>query len=135
MGNVLQSSGDLDGAETIYLKALSVNDRLGWAEGIASNYGNIGIVRRIRGDLTGAETACRQSLAISERFNLIEGMAIAYGNIGNVLQLRGDLDGAEAMQRKAIALEENSGASKACPADTATSAMFCDNAVIWTGRI
>ena len=65
----------------------------GRKEGMAADYGNLGLLRRARGDLDGAEEMYRKSLAIDEAMGRKEGMANQYGNLGNLLSDRGDLDG------------------------------------------
>ncbi|HBS28608.1 MAG TPA: hypothetical protein DEB06_03955, partial [Phycisphaerales bacterium] len=65
----------------------------GRPEGMANDYGNLGVVLKTRGDLDGAEAMFRKSLEINERLGRPEGMANQYGNLGVVLQTRGDLDG------------------------------------------
>jgi tetratricopeptide (TPR) repeat protein len=51
---VLKQRSDLDGAEVMHRKALEINEKLGCLEGIADQYGNLGIVLKQRGDLDGA---------------------------------------------------------------------------------
>jgi len=108
-GIVLETRGDLDGAEEMYKKSLAINEKLGQLEGMADDYGNLGIVLKIRGDLDGAEEMYKKSLAINEKLGRLEGMAINYGNLGTVLQTRGDLDGAEEMYKKSLAINEKLG--------------------------
>jgi tetratricopeptide (TPR) repeat protein len=109
LGIVMQTRGDLDGAEAMHRKALAINEKLGRLEGMASDYGNLGVVMRTRGDLDGAEAMHRKSLAIHEKLGRLEGMASDYSNFGIVMKTRGDLDGAEAMYRKALEIDEELG--------------------------
>ena len=66
LGNVLQTRGDLDGAEEMYKKSLAIEEKLGRLEGMASDYGNLGNVLKTRGDLDGAEEMYKKSLAIAK---------------------------------------------------------------------
>ena len=103
------ATGDLDGAEAMFRKALEINEKLGRLEDMASLYGNLGNVLSSRGDLDDAEAMYRKSLAINEKLGHLEGMAIQYGNLGIVLSTRGDLDGAEAMFQKSLEIDEKLG--------------------------
>ena len=108
-GYIMYSLGDLDGAEAMHRKALEIEEKLGRLEGMANQYGNLGIVLRTRGDLDGAEAMYRKALEINEKLGRLEGMARQYGSLGNVLVTRGDLDGAEAMYRKSLEIDEKLG--------------------------
>ena len=66
-GNVLQTRGDLVGAEDMYKKSLAIEEKLGRLEGMASDYGNLGILLKTRGDLDGAEEMYKKSLEIAEK--------------------------------------------------------------------
>ena len=55
LANLNFTRGDLDGAEAMYQKSLAINEALGRKEGMANQYGNLGIVYQTRGDLDGAE--------------------------------------------------------------------------------
>ncbi|MCH7848696.1 MAG: tetratricopeptide repeat protein [Planctomycetes bacterium] len=102
-------TGDLDGAEAMTRKSLQIDEKLGRLKGMATDYGNLGIVLKTRGDLGGAEAMHRKSLEINEKLGRLEGMARNYGNLGNVLLTRGDIDGAESMCRKALEIDEKLG--------------------------
>lgn len=110
LGNVLQTRGDLDGAEAMHRKALAINEKLGRPEGIAKQYGNLGIVLRTRGDLDRAEAMHRKALEIEEKLGRREGMASHYANLGIVLEIRGDLDGARDLWMKSRDLFARLGA-------------------------
>ena len=59
----------------MYKKSLAINEKLGLLEGMASDYGNLGIVLQTRGDLDGAEEMHKKSLEIDEKLGRLEGMA------------------------------------------------------------
>ena len=108
-GLVLQTRGDLAGAEAMHRKSLAINEQLGSLKGMATAYGNLGVVLKTRGDLAGAEAMYRKSLAIEEKLGRLEGMANNYGNLGNVLFTRGDLDGAKEMYQKSLEISDPNG--------------------------
>ena len=58
---------------------------------MASNYGNLGVVYKIRGDLEKAVELHQQALKLNEEIGSKEGMAIQYGNLGNVYKLKGNI--------------------------------------------
>jgi len=62
----MKTRGDLDGAEGMYRKALAIDEKLGHLEGMAIQYGNLGIVMKTRGDLDGAEAITRIELALGK---------------------------------------------------------------------
>jgi protein O-GlcNAc transferase len=45
----------------MHRQALELNQALGYKEGMANQYGNLGLVYRIRGDLDRAEAMYRQA--------------------------------------------------------------------------
>jgi len=64
LGIIYQTRGDLDKAESFYLKSLKINEALGRQEGMANQYGNLGIIYKTRGDLDKACEAWQKSLAL-----------------------------------------------------------------------
>jgi len=82
--------GDLDRGEAMHRKSLEIEEKLGRLEGMASQYGNLGLIYQTRGDLDQAEAMLRKSLEINEKLGRLEGMAIQYGNLGSVYEQRGD---------------------------------------------
>ncbi|HEX7635256.1 MAG TPA: tetratricopeptide repeat protein, partial [Noviherbaspirillum sp.] len=96
--------GELERAEEMYRKALAIEEALGRKEGMASDYGNLGILYWDRGELDRAEEMYRKSLAINEALGRKEGMASDYGNLGNLYRDRGELERAEEMYRKSLQL-------------------------------
>ncbi|MDX8392705.1 MAG: tetratricopeptide repeat protein [Mariprofundaceae bacterium] len=61
LGNIYQTRGDLDKAESFHLKLLAIDEALGHQEGMAFDYGNLGILYQIRGDLDKACAAWKKS--------------------------------------------------------------------------
>ena len=49
LGTIAQIRGDLEQAEELYRKSLQINEQLGHLEGMAADYGNLGIIA-LRGD-------------------------------------------------------------------------------------
>jgi hypothetical protein len=101
LGFLHYALGDLDEAERLHRKSLEINEKLGWLEGMASQYGNLGLIYQTRGDLDEAERLFRKSLEIFEKLGRLEGMANACANLGSVQTQRGDLAGARALWTKA----------------------------------
>jgi len=57
---------ELDRAEEMYHKSLAINDALGLKEGMATNYGHLGILYKTRGELDRAEEMYKKALTINE---------------------------------------------------------------------
>jgi tetratricopeptide (TPR) repeat protein len=100
----------LDKAEEMHSKALALHEALGSKEGMAQNYGNLGIVYDTRGDLDKAEKMYRKSLALHEALGSKKGMAANYDNLGIVYKTRCDLAQAEAAWKKSLRLYQEMGA-------------------------
>lgn len=66
----------------MHQKALQINENLGHLEGMATNYGNLGLIYHTHGDLDKAETFHRKALEIDEKLGNVEGMANECGNLG-----------------------------------------------------
>ena len=58
------SRGDLGKAEEYYRKSLAINEALDKKEGIASQYGNLGVIYETRGDLDKAREAWEKSKSL-----------------------------------------------------------------------
>ena len=67
LGIVFQTRGQLNEAETMYKKALEINEKLGRLEGMANNYSNLGIVLETKGELDEAETMYKKALKIAKK--------------------------------------------------------------------
>ena len=65
-----------------------IMEKLSQLEGMAHDYGNLGVILQTRGDLDGAEAMHHKSLKLNEKLGRLEGMAIAFGNLGVVLKAR-----------------------------------------------
>jgi len=90
LGLIYQTRGELDRAEEMLKKSLSIYEQLGSKEGIANQYGNLGVIYQTQGDLDRAEEMLKKSLSIYEQLGSKEGMANQYGNLGSVYKDRGD---------------------------------------------
>ena len=66
LGNLYQTRGDLDGAEELYGKALTIFEALGHKEGMATQYGNLGLLYEKRGDLDRAEEMRQKASALEK---------------------------------------------------------------------
>ena len=109
LGLIYTTRGELDRAEEIYQKALSINVRLARPKGTAKAYANLGTIHRTRGELDKAEEMHLKALDIEKGLGRLEGVASAYNDLGLVYQTRGELDRAEEMHRKSLAIAEQSG--------------------------
>ena len=78
----------------MHLKSLEIDEALGRKEGMARQYGNLGIVYKTRGELDRAEAMYLKSLEIDEAQERKEGMAISYGNLGILYKAREDMPAA-----------------------------------------
>ena len=61
--------------------SLAVHEALGYQEGMAYNYGNLGNLYYIHGELKQTEAMYRKSLAINEALGHQEGIAHNYANL------------------------------------------------------
>ncbi len=93
------------------LKSLAIEEELGRKEGMASQYGNLGILYGTRGELEPAEEMYRKSLAINEELGRKEGMANQYGNLGSLYLKRGELKRAASYVKRCLALFRELGAT------------------------
>ena len=92
-------------------RALAIDEKFGHQEGIATAYGNLGVIYQRCGELDRAEEMHKKSLAINKKLGLPEGMAIEYGSLGLIYQTRGELDRAEETYKKSLALFREIGAA------------------------
>jgi tetratricopeptide (TPR) repeat protein len=119
-----QYLGDLDHAEEMLRKSLAICERLGWQEGVAGGYNNLGVIYHTRGDLGRAEEMHRKSLAVEEKLDRQGGMATDYGNLGMIYQTRGDLDRAEELTCKSLAINEKLGRQDGMASDYGSLGMI-----------
>ena len=75
--------------------SLEIEERLGRQEGIASDYGNLGVLHSLREEYAEAEEMYRKSLEISVRLGSLESVGRGYFNLGLVFQQQHALDRAE----------------------------------------
>jgi len=107
LGNIHSTRGNLNLAEEMHKKALTINEALGHKKGMAIAYGNIGNICRLRGKLDLAEEANKKALAINETLNHKEGMADDYGNLGTIYSLKDNLDLAEIYFKKSLSINSS----------------------------
>jgi len=104
LGNLLNRTGDIDGAIKACNHVLALGNRVDAQAVIADATSNLGILYSTLGDLDRAEAMYEKSLALNEELGRKEGMAKQYGNLGNLYKTRGDLDRAEEMYGKSLTL-------------------------------
>ena len=95
----------------MHQKALAIEEKLGREKGMASQYGNLGIIYETRGELDRAEEMYKKVLAIEEKLGRQEAMANQYGNLGIPYEARGELDRAEEVYKKSLAIFKAIGAA------------------------
>jgi tetratricopeptide (TPR) repeat protein len=117
--------GGLERAEQNILKSLEIEEKLGQQEGMARDYGNLGLIYQTRGDLKQAEQMLRKSLEIDEKLGRQEGMANQYGNLGLIYKARGDLEQAEQMLRKSLEIDEKLGRLEGMASSYANLGLIC----------
>ena len=101
--------GELDEAERLLRRWLSVSGPEAQTADTAAAHGNLGMLELTRGNLDAAEAYLKKSLAINEKPGRLEGMANAYGNLGVIEQKREKLDAAEAYLKKSLSIYEKLG--------------------------
>ena len=104
-----QRIGELDPAESLLRRWLSITGPDEETGATAAAFGNLGGIYQRRGDLDRAEEMQLKSLAIHEKLDHEEGIAICSSNLGVIYQARGDLDRAEEMHGKALVIDEGLG--------------------------
>jgi len=88
---------------------LTIHAESGNREGIASDYGNIGIVYQIQGDMKKALEHYEKALKIDEEIGNKQGMANQLGNMGNVYRIQGNMEKALKHHEKALEIHEKIG--------------------------
>ena len=86
----------------MFREALEINEKLGRLEGMAIQYGNLGLVHETRGELDEAGRMLRKSLEISEKVGFAEGIVKAHFNLACVFAQKKDANAAVAALAKAI---------------------------------
>ena len=108
LGSVAWMQGDLDRAESLYNRALTIQNRLAPDSlDVAHSLSNLGVVASDHGELDGAEILYRRALAIRERL-APGGLDVArnLNNLGQLLSERGDLRAAESLYRRSVEIKE-----------------------------
>ena len=110
LGGHLKMIADLDGAETAYKRALSIDEKTYGSNHarVAIRLNNLGSVLFDRGNLNGAKAVYERALDIGEKTYGPDHptIAIRVNNLGGVLQAQNDLDGAKNAYERALAIGE-----------------------------
>jgi len=109
LGGILYYLGELDKALEYSEEALKLDEELGSKEGMAANFGNIGIVNRTKGELDRALKYHEKALKLDEELGRKEGMAADLGDMGIVYSTKGELDKALEHYEEALKLNEELG--------------------------
>jgi tetratricopeptide (TPR) repeat protein len=99
----------LDKANEFHQKALTIDESMGNKQGMAADYGNLGLVYDTRGELDKAIEFYEKGLAIQIALGDKQGMAAKYGNLGIVYYTLGDLDKSIKFYQKSLAITEELG--------------------------
>jgi tetratricopeptide (TPR) repeat protein len=99
-------TGDLNSAEQVIEKWLTLCGPDSNTSESAIALGNLGILYQTRGELERAGEMYRKALAIDEALGCKEGMASDYVRLGNLYKARGEVERAEEMYRKSLAIDE-----------------------------
>ncbi|MFA6046472.1 MAG: tetratricopeptide repeat protein, partial [Phycisphaerales bacterium] len=98
--------GELDEAERLLRRKLSISGPEAESATTAAAYGNLGLIEMTRGNLDAAELYHKKSLAIEKKLNRADGMASDYNNLGIIEQTRGNFVAATAYHKKSLAMNE-----------------------------
>jgi len=107
MGANKLSQADYPTALDNYQKALAINERMGYLQGIGNNYNNIGLVYYSIFDYPRALEYYQKTLSINERTGNETGMGNSLGNIGNIYNELHDYPRAIDYYERALAISEN----------------------------
>jgi tetratricopeptide (TPR) repeat protein len=70
LGAIAQARGDLDGAESWYLRSRTINEEISNNPDLAATYHQLGVLAQERGDLDDAEAWYHRSLTIERRVRI-----------------------------------------------------------------
>jgi len=98
----------LEKAENMFLKSLETNKELGYKEGMAISYSNLGNIYTHK-DLQKAKDMFLKSLEIDESMGNKEGIANDYGNLGSIHLMCDELQKAENILLKSLQLFKEMG--------------------------
>ena len=103
---VLDSLGQLDGAEFALQKAVEISQAIGDIESMAIEFGNLGVVYQKKGDLEKAEAMYKKALETNKKIGRKCGMQADYTNLSILYSELGKLTEAEDMLRKVQQVSE-----------------------------
>jgi len=109
LGEIHRFRGNLTTSEDLYRRSLDISRKLGFAEGMANAYGNLGLTYRMCGELDKAEKMHLRSLEIEKKLGRISGIATDYGNLGLIYSARGEWEKAEDMHGRSLEIAEGIG--------------------------
>jgi tetratricopeptide (TPR) repeat protein len=98
--------GERRDAETVFRKALEINTRLKRIEGMALDYGVLGLLvySNEEGKLSEAERLLRRAVALNDQIGRFGAVAAAYGNLGLVRAKARDFKKARQMLLQALSI-------------------------------
>ncbi|HEU4884875.1 MAG TPA: HD domain-containing phosphohydrolase [Longimicrobium sp.] len=106
---LMQDSGDMAGAEALFLAANALGRRAGREVLIGETEQNLGIVANIRGDLDDARRRYETALGHFERAGSVSGRISSLNNLGLLHLYQGQLEEAEALFARGLAVAEEVG--------------------------
>ena len=107
--SVIMPSGDLSGAEKVYLQSLATYRELGDRKGEAAALTSLGTVFRNRGDFPRAKDLHERSLDAWREIGDRVDEAISRTNLANILSLMGDSQTAREMYQQALPVFRETG--------------------------
>jgi tetratricopeptide (TPR) repeat protein len=108
LGTVHKLRGQYREAESMFRKALALEQRARHRGCVADQYANLGIILKRLEELDEAERMQRRALKIYERLGEREGQAIVYGNLGVIFRKRGNQHEAERLLWESVKLGRKS---------------------------
>jgi tetratricopeptide (TPR) repeat protein len=103
-GRIHEVLGELQEAEALHRKALTLFEQLGDRHGQATALGQLGVIAHRRGDLIGSEKKHRRALALYHELADAKGQAQQYVNLGAILRANSKREEAREMYQAALVL-------------------------------
>lgn len=114
---IVESQGDLDGAQRLFDQSLAIAQKVGDNLNIAANLNNMGVVHSLRGEHRLALQSYQQALVVNRQINRKYGINVNLSSIAHELGTTGDLTEAIAKYREVLLQENEMKQQSAMPAD------------------
>jgi tetratricopeptide (TPR) repeat protein len=110
LGILKWASGDWDGAQSAYQRAVEMHESIGEAEGLVQAGTNLGLLYTDRGDWVRAEAMLQRSLAIAQRIAHPYELATSHMNLGRLYLFQERWPDSARHLTAAVSLYEEAGA-------------------------